>query len=143
MSGCDNSAPVDLDKIEYIGLEKDTLVFSGDASSAIIKTDVWGWGIGAFRSTNTFYPEDSLSTLKAKTTKKILTEYDLRGFLNWNETLSYEWIEASKKEKALQVSVTENTSGTPRSLFIYLSGGGLVEGEFLFVIQHPKGVQKE
>ncbi|MDR1557412.1 MAG: hypothetical protein LBS88_10350 [Tannerellaceae bacterium] len=143
--GCDNHSAImpGIGEIKHIGLEKDTLVFSGDASSVTLKTEVSGWGVGAFKSAylSLF---DTLSTLKENTTymRTILgNDGKVNSIVNTlHETLSYEWIEASKTDgKALRVSVAENTSDTIRSIIIELSPDVLVKYECLFVTQHPKG----
>jgi hypothetical protein len=137
--GCDVSPEVD--RIRQIGLEKSTLELPGDVSSVTLKTDGEGWGIEAFRSANVYSAwEDSLTLLKENTRYIKKTGFGQSGLPAWNETLSYEWIEASQTgDKELLVGVSENTSGEARSLYIQLSTYGLKSSEFLFVVQHPKG----
>jgi hypothetical protein len=54
------------------------------------------------------------------------------------ETLSHEWIEATKTDNMLRVSVTENTSDTTRAIRIYLEGGVMMRDEVLYVTREPK-----
>jgi hypothetical protein len=135
--GCDHSAHLDMNNPEYIGMDKDTLIFSSEASHDFVKTDVSRWGIGAFKSAYLPYM-DPFSVLKENTTYMKPTEGG--SVITLYETLSYEWIEASRIDKnLLRVSVAENTSDTIRSIVIELSGDVMVYDALLVVRQYPKG----
>jgi hypothetical protein len=57
-----------------------------------------------------------------------------------SNTLSYEWLTASKTENRLRLSVAENTSDTARLIRICLMGDekAKTDGQFLYVTQYPK-----
>jgi hypothetical protein len=103
------------------------LEFAGNASDVIIEADRSEWSIDYFDVpyiSHTTHPSDI--RLKENTAK--------------SETFSYEWIEASKTDNMLRVSVTENTSDTIRSIRIGLAGDMKknVRGQYVYVTQHPK-----
>ncbi|MDR2119691.1 MAG: hypothetical protein LBP64_02275 [Tannerella sp.] len=127
---CDNDSFKLVDKTVPIYASENDLVFSYNAADTVIT--VGGpleWYVDAFALAPLHHrhevtPEDVI--LKKNTTH--------------GATLSYEWIEATKKDNTLRLHVAENTSDTVRLMRITLGGDAKtnVRGTFVYLSQNPK-----
>jgi hypothetical protein len=99
---------------------------SGNAADTVIKSSSSEWYIASFDMPHMPYMTHPSDTK--------LKENPSHG-----ETLSYEWLEATKTDNMLRLKAAENTSDMPRVIRICIAGGENVTGGYLYVTQYPEG----
>jgi hypothetical protein len=132
--GCDDSriAPGKNTFMHFVDLGTKELKFSGNASDTILeaKENFSSWYIYSFD-----LPYHLETPLIVDDTRDIL----LKDNPSKSETLSYEWVEVSKTDNMLRMSIAENTSDTVRYVRLCLTGSiDRVLGQHLFITQYPK-----